>query len=221
MNGVQSESNNQLRGLAHIGLLLLALAYPLVLHFGVLSGGLIAPSLILMLLLANWGVLELIKGRLSGWLIIATALLGIAWLLLEMPDTIQLLKLPPIAINGSLFTLFTMTLLPGQTPLITRFAELLHKDERELNDYERLYTRRVTQFWSGMFAFLTVESAYLAYFADTETWSLFTNFVNYLIVIAGLLIEYRIRERKLPHLEHPGFWNFVRLVRRIEWRSLL
>ncbi|RLW65414.1 MAG: hypothetical protein B6D70_04535, partial [gamma proteobacterium symbiont of Stewartia floridana] len=76
-------------------------------------------------------------------------------------------------------------------------------------------------FWSGMFAFLTIESAYLAYFADTETWSLFTNFVNYLIVIAGLLIEYRIRERKLPHLEHPGFWNFVRLVRRIEWRSLL
>ncbi|MCG7965215.1 MAG: hypothetical protein JAY63_01350 [Candidatus Thiodiazotropha taylori] len=221
MNGVQSESNNPLRGLAHIGLLLLALAYPLVLHFGVLSGGLIAPSLILMLLLANWGVLELIKGRLSGWLIIATALLGIAWLLLETPDTIQLLKLPPIAINGSLFTLFTMTLLPGQTPLITRFAELLHKDERELNDYERLYTRRVTQFWSGMFAFLTVESAYLAYFTDTETWSLFTNFVNYLIVIAGLLIEYRIRERKLPHLEHPGFWNFVRLVRRIEWRSLL
>ncbi|MCG7924979.1 MAG: hypothetical protein JAY67_05480 [Candidatus Thiodiazotropha taylori] len=221
MNGVQPEPNNQLRGLAHIGLLLLALAYPLVLHFGVLSGGLIAPSLILMLLLANWGVLELIKGRLSGWLIIAIALLGIAWLLLETPDTIQLLKLPPIAINGSLFTLFTMTLLPGQTPLITRFAELLHKDERELNDYERLYTRRVTQFWSGMFAFLTVESAYLAYFADTETWSLFTNFVNYLIVIAGLLIEYRIRERKLPHLEHPGFWNFVRLVRRIEWRSLL
>jgi uncharacterized membrane protein len=193
----------------------------LVLHFGVVSGQLIAPSLILMLLLLNWGGLELIKGRLSGWLIISIALLGIAWLVFEKPETIQLLKFPPIAINGSLFTLFTMTLLPGQTPLITRFAELMHKDERELNDYERLYTRRVTQFWSVMFAFLAVESALLALYSDTETWSLFTNFVNYLLVIAGLLIEYRLRERKLPHLEHPGFLKFVRLVRRIEWRSLL
>ncbi|MEJ2619949.1 MAG: hypothetical protein P8163_06710 [Candidatus Thiodiazotropha sp.] len=221
MNGVQTEPNERLRRLAHIGMLLMALAYPLVLHFGVVSGNLIAPTLILLLLLLTWGCLELIKGRYSGWPVMAIALGGIAWLIIEKPDMIKLLQLPPIAINGSLFTLFTMTLLPGQTPLITRFAELMHKDERNLNDYERFYTRRVTLFWSGMFAFLTVESALLAQFADQETWSLFTNFVNYLLVIAGLLIEYRIRERKLPHLEHPGFLNFVRLVRRIEWRSLL
>jgi uncharacterized membrane protein len=221
MNGVQTESNQRLRRFAHIGMLLLAIAYPLVLHFGVVSNNLTAATIILLLLLLTWGGLELLKGRYSGWPIMAIAVAGIAWLIIERPDTIKLLQLPPIAINGSLFTLFTMTLLPGQTPLITRFAELMHKDERDLNDYERLYTRRVTQFWSGMFAFLTAESALLAQFADQETWSLFTNFVNYLLVIAGLLIEYRIRERKLPHLEHPGFLNFVRLVRRIEWRSLL
>ncbi|MES9861799.1 MAG: hypothetical protein ABW157_11210 [Candidatus Thiodiazotropha sp. LLP2] len=221
MNGVQSESNSRLRRLAHICLFLLALAYPLALHAGVINNSLLAPSLILLLLLGVWGVLELLKGRIAGWLIIFFSIFSAGWLLILRPDTVKLLQLPPIIINVSLFTLFTMTLLPGQTPLITRFAELMHKDERDLNDYERQYTRRVTLFWSLMFAFLTVESALLAHYASAETWSLFTNFINYLLVITGLLIEYRIREVKLPHLEHPGFLNFVRLVRRIEWRSLL
>lgn len=221
MNGVQSESNRRIRKLAHLGLFSLALAYPLALHAGVVNDNLLAPSLILLLLLMTWGVLELINRRFTGWLLISVALLGAAWLLIEQPDTVKLLQLPPIAINISLFALFTMTLLPHQTPLITRFAILMHKDERPLTDYERRYTRLVTLFWSGMFAFLTIESALLAQFATTETWSIFTNFVNYLLVIAGLLIEYRIRIKKLPHLEHPGFLNFVRLVRRIEWRSLL
>ncbi|MET0042631.1 MAG: hypothetical protein ABW100_03845 [Candidatus Thiodiazotropha sp. 6PLUC3] len=175
MNGVQSESSSRLRRLAHICLFLLALAYPLALHAGVVNKSLLAPSLILLMLLAVWGVLELLKGRLSGWLIILFAAFGAAWLLIYRPDTVKLLQLPPIIINGSLFTLFTMTLLPGQTPLITRFAELMHKDERDLNDYERQYTRRVTLFWSLMFAFLTIESALLAHYASTETWSLITN----------------------------------------------
>ena len=221
MNGVQSELNGGLRRVAHLSLLLLALAYPLALHAGVINHSLLAPSLILLLLLSVWGLLELLKGRQTGWPIILLAAIGAAWLLIERPDTVKLLQLPPIIINISLFTLFTMTLLPGQTPLITRFAELMHKDERDLNDYERGYTRRVTLFWSMMFAFLTIESALLAYYASAETWSLFTNFINYLLVIIGLLIEYRIREVKLPHLEHPGFLKFIRLVRRIEWRSLL
>jgi uncharacterized membrane protein len=221
MNGVQYKTSVALCRRAHLALLLLALAYPFVLHFGVVNRSLITPTLILLLLLLTWGVLELIKGRLSGWLIILIATIGSGWLLYERPDTIKLLQLPPIAINISLFTIFTMTLLPRQTPLITRFAELMHESERDLNDHERRYTRRVTLFWSGMFAFLTIESTLLAVYASTETWSLFTNFVNYLLVIAGLLIEYRIRVYKLPHLEHPGFLNFVRLVRRIEWRSLL
>jgi uncharacterized membrane protein len=221
MNEVHTKSNSRMRKQAHIGLLLLALAYPLALHIGVVNGNLLVPSLILMLLLMVWGTLELLKGRVTGWLIILIATFCCSWLLIQQPNTVKLLLLPPIAINGSLFTLFTMTLLPGQTPLITRFAEIMHKDERPLRALERLYTRRVTLFWSMMFAFLTIESALLAQYASTETWSLFTNFINYLLVILAMLMEYRIRVWKLPHLEHPGFVNFVRLVRRIEWRSLL
>ena len=221
MNTIQHDINDSLRKWIHLGLLLLAIAYPLALHAGVLNGNLLAPSLILLLLLMVFGALELLKGRTAGWLIVVSALLCCGWLLIQRPDTVKLLQLPPILINGSLFILFTMTLLPRQTPLITRFAQLMHQNERPLKAIELRYTRRVTLFWSLMFAFLTIESALLARYASAETWSLITNFINYLLVVAAMLIEYRIRVRKLPHLEHPGFVNFVRLVRRMEWRSLL
>ena len=221
MNEAQRETSDRLRKGIHLVLLLLAAAYPLALHAGVLNGNLIAPSLILLLLLMVTGVLELLKGRSVGWLIILSSALCCGWLLMHRPDTVKLLLLPPIFINGSLFILFTMTLLPRQTPLITRFAQLMHQNERPLKENELRYTRGVTLFWSMMFAFLTLESALLARYASAETWSLFTNFINYLLVIAAMLIEYRIRVWKLPHLEHPGFVSFVRSVRRMEWRSLL
>ncbi|MET0065863.1 MAG: hypothetical protein ABW076_05915 [Candidatus Thiodiazotropha sp.] len=221
MNGIQDERNRSLRRWLPLAMFLLALSYPLVLHAGVVSGSLLTATLVLLLIILLWGVLELSKSRPSGWLLIGVALGGGLWLWLGEPDKVKLLQLPPILINGTLFFMFSMTLLPDRTPLITRFAQLMHEQERELNTLEQRYTRRVTLFWSGMFVFLTLESAGLAIWASQETWSLFTNFINYMLVLAAMLIEYRIRVRQLPHLEHPGFLPFVKRVRSIEWRSLL
>ncbi len=221
MKGMQQTQNRPLQRWLPLGLLLLGLSYPLVLHLGVVNGNLIPATLIMLLILVCWGILELSKSRANGWPLIGIGLGGVLWLWLGQPDMVKLLKLPPILINGTFFLMFSMTLLPHRTPLITRFAQLMHEQERDLNEVEQRYTLWVTRFWSGMFAFLTLESAWLVFWASEETWSLFTNFVNYLLVLAALMVEYRIRVWRLPHLEHPGFVGFMRRFRSIEWRSLL
>jgi uncharacterized membrane protein len=221
MNRIQPAWLRLLRRWLPLGLLLLAFSYPLVLHLGVISGNLLPATLVMLLILGSWGTLELSKSHVSGWLLIGIALTGVLWLWLGKPDMVKLLHLPPILINGILFLMFSMTLLPDRTPLITRFAQLMHEQERPLKALETHYTLRVTQIWSGIFAFLTLESIWLAFWATEETWSLFTNFINYLLVGIAMLIEYRIRVHRLPHLEHPGFLRFVKQFRSIEWRRLL
>ncbi|MCU7917521.1 MAG: MMPL family transporter [Candidatus Thiodiazotropha sp. (ex Epidulcina cf. delphinae)] len=207
------------RGPVQIALLLLAIAYPLALHGGVVNGNLLPASLILFSLLSLWGVLLVLKQRQTGWLMILLGALASAWLLIRQPETVKLLQLLPIFINGGLFILFATTLFPRQTPLITRFAQMMH--EQALDHTAQDYSRKVTLFWASMFAFLTLESMLLAGLASAEIWSLFTNFINYLLVLAAFVVEYRIRVRRLAHLDHPGFVNFILRLRRIEWRSLM
>ncbi|MCU7906279.1 MAG: hypothetical protein KZQ76_10635 [Candidatus Thiodiazotropha sp. (ex Epidulcina cf. delphinae)] len=202
-----------------IGMLLLVIAYPPALHGGIVNGNLIPACLILLSLLILWGVQLVLKQRQTGWLMILLGALSSAWLFIRRPEMVKLLQLLPILINGGLFGLFAMTLFPRQTPLITRFAQMMH--EQTLDRAAHDYTRRVTLFWASIFAFLSIESMLLAGLASTEIWSLFTNFINYLLVLAAFLIEYRIRLKRLTHLDHTGFINFIFRLRRIEWRSLM
>jgi uncharacterized membrane protein len=221
MNRIQNDNGHHLKKPLQIGLLLIAIAYPAILHTGVIKDNLYPAAMMLLLALVLWGGLELMKRRLIGWFLILVSILGSVWLLMEQPNTIKLLQLPPIFINGAMFLLFSMTLFPSQTPLITRFAQMLHENKQPLNEDESHYTRMVTLFWSGMFAFLTIESVLLASLASREIWSLFTNLINYMLVFVAMIVEYRVRVWRLPNVEHPGFLKFVQMVRRIEWRSLL
>ena len=54
-----------------------------------------------------------------------------------------------------------------------------------------------------------------------ETWSLFTNFINYLLVLMVFLIEHKIRQLSLPKLDHPGFIGFLLALRHFDPRILL
>ncbi|MCU7809621.1 MAG: hypothetical protein KZQ77_00080, partial [Candidatus Thiodiazotropha sp. (ex Notomyrtea botanica)] len=83
------------------------------------------------------------------------------------------------------------------------------------------YTYGVTVLWSALFMIMIVESVLLALYATPEVWSLFTNFINYAFIGLVFFIEYRVRTRKLPHLQHPGFTAFLLSLRHIEWRKLI
>jgi uncharacterized membrane protein len=200
-------------------LLLLLVAYPLTLHLGILSEHLLPAVAILLGLLFVSGLLMLIKGNPYGWLPPLAAITILGGYLLKDADPGLYLKLLPILINGMLCILFSATLLPGQKPLIARFAEIIHA--HALDDLTRRYTRRVTILWSSLFAGMMLESLLLAWLASAETWSLFTNFINYLLVLLVFIVEYQYRIRRLSHLHHPGFFGFLVSLRRIEWRKLL
>ncbi len=139
------------------------------------------------------------------------ALLG--WLF----GAFSLLYAVPVAINVSLCALFGSTLLPGNTPLITAYVELQYDS---VTPEMRRYTRRVTVVWSGFFAIIALQSLLLALFAPAQVWSLFTNCLNYLFVLALFAVEYRIRRRVLRNRRHPGFMRFLANLLRTDFRRL-
>ncbi|MCU7808241.1 MAG: hypothetical protein KZQ73_10300 [Candidatus Thiodiazotropha sp. (ex Semelilucina semeliformis)] len=201
-------------------LLLLLIAYPLTLHLGIVENGSLLPTVTILVGLIWLSGLSMIANKHRiGWLFISGGGMLAAWLYTQAGDPVLVLKLPPILINGILFMLFSSTLLPGKQPLISRFAEIMHG--HKLDPVAIRYTYGVTVLWSVMFMIMIVESVLLALFATPEVWSLFTNFINYALIGLVFFIEYRIRIRKLSHLQHPGFTAFLLSLRRIEWRKLI
>jgi uncharacterized membrane protein len=200
-------------------LLVLLLVYPLTLHLGILEGWLLPAVAILLALVLLSALLMLGNGNRSGWLLLLASLGMAVWLTAMHGNPRLLLRLPPVAINGILCILFGATLLAGQKPLITRFAETMHG--HALDAAAQRYTRGVTILWTTLFALMMTESALLALLASPETWSLFTNFINYVVVLLVFFLEYRLRIRRLPQLQHPGFAGFLLALSRIDWRKLL
>ena len=129
---------------------------------------------------------------------------------------LHLLYLQPILINACGFYLFFRTLLPGETPLISRFAALVRG---QLHPDVARYTHRVTQAWACFFALLTLESLLLALYASPYIWSLFTNLINYLLVAGFFVLEYLIRLRVLADFDHPNFLRYLRNLLKPEIRS--
>ncbi len=199
-------------------LLILLLAYPVALHLGIVTDRMQPALLLLLGLLLLSGVLMLARGNPYGWAALGGLSATAAWIYLYHVEPQTLLKLPPVLINGVLCLAFGYTLLPGRKPLISRFAELMHG--HALDALSQRYTRGVTLLWSVLFALLTLESLLLGMLAEPHLWSLFTNFLNYLFVLLVFVVEYRLRLRRLPHLEHAGFFRFLLDLRRIDWRRL-
>ena len=181
---------------------ILVLCYPPSVHFMPLGA-----ILILLTLLLIVGIDNLRKGERQGRWIFAVCILLFFAVLLSPGQVDLLLYLTPILINFLLFLLFAQTLLPGRHPLITAFAERFHRQKADPVTYR--YTRRVTLLWSWVFALMMIQSIVLSVAASREIWSLFTNFINYVLILMVFLVEYRIRLRRLPHLDHPGFVAFM------------
>jgi uncharacterized membrane protein len=212
-------SGMPLRRLLRTGVLLAVICYPFAVHSSVFSGSVMPGVTALLLLLGLGGIALLLQRRWpeGGLLILLTLLAsGLAFL---YGAGLSLLHLPPIIINLILGTVFASTLLPGRIPLISRFASAFHR--QELDTPTRRYTRRVTQLWVAVFFSMAIVSWLLAIWASHEVWSLFTNFISYLVVLLVFVIEYQVRIRRLPQLEHPGFVRFLLALRKMDLRSLL
>lgn len=125
----------------------------------------------------------LVKSSLLFLLIIIGLL---SWLYLDH----SIIYLPPILMMMAILYPFIRSVMPEQTPLITRIYQLTKKE----NDPTRMsYTDKLTKIWIVFIILLLLNTFYLTFYASLETWSLFTNFINYLLMLSLFVLEWLFR----------------------------
>ena len=182
--------------------LCLFIAYPAVAHFG-------RPLTALALLAALAGYLAAsvwIHHPLR-WLVPPAAAAAVSW---AQPPVEWLLFVPPIGINLALAWVFGRTLMHGRVPLISRFAML---EQGTLSGELVSYTRVLTWLWTLLFLAAAALSLALALSGNRDAWSLFTNFLNYLLVAALFLGEFVYRRLRFRNYRHHSPLQLLRNVR--------
>ncbi|MDH3287963.1 MAG: hypothetical protein OEP48_09620 [Betaproteobacteria bacterium] len=179
-------------------------SYPLLNHLGAVTQEPLWPAS--GIALVTWALLS---GRFQGagavFLGLLTLGLGIGLSSL-FPGV--LLYAPPLALNLALCAAFAGTLRPGREPLVGRFARIERGSDLP-PDLVR-YTRVLTGLWAAFFALMAVVSLSLALWGSTAAWSLFTNLLNYALVVVFFALEYLYRRLRYRHYRHASPGELVR-----------
>lgn len=178
----------------------LAFACPLLLHWGIVweSDVLVRTFfLILALGLLYAGVQQ---QRLLRYGVAAVAL-GVATFWIDTQFTRAIAPIWAAFVYLGLAWLFGRTLRPGVVPLIERFARLEHPEGVPAD--LPAYARRLNWIWTFFFAWLALATVLLATVASTETLSLFTNIISWVLIVLLHLSEhcYRVWWR-FPSISH-------------------
>lgn len=150
-----------------------------------MNSRLLGLTFILVVLVANWWALPLIKSH--------TALLF--WL-------------QDIGLMLMLLITFFRTLLAGRKPLCVSFAEIIHGGPLPA-EHER-YARNVTIAWVIFFGLIILTSTLLFLFVSLSTWSFFVNFLTLPLVAMMFIAEFLVRRRVLTDLPHGNVLDAVR-----------
>ena len=102
---------------------------------------------------------------------------------------------------------FGRSLLAGQVPLCTHWANMLHGP---LSEPVQRYTRSVTLAWTIFFVAVGCTSALLYRFAPLRVWSVFSNFLTLPLAALMFAIEYELRRRRLPWMRRAGLADTAR-----------
>jgi uncharacterized membrane protein len=203
-----------------------AVAYPLLAHAATVTASsrlTLASVVALALAVLLPGLLAL---RPAAWLgaVLATAVIA---LLARQDAAALLLFLPPVLINVFMAWLFGRTLGSGRPSLIERLVRLLHPPEEDLDPAIAAYAARLTAAWTVLFTTLASVNLLLALFATPgglleaaglaptwavpiETWSLFANLLNYLVVGLFFVVEWIYRRRRFPQQPYRNLLDFLR-----------
>ena len=182
--------------------LCLFISYPAVAHFG-------RPltALALLAALAAYVAASLCLGHALRWLAPPAAGIAVYW---AAPPAEWLLFIPPIVINLALAWVFGRTLVRGRIPLIARFAII---EQGTLSAELRTYTRTLTWLWTLLLIVAAALSLALALSGHRDAWSLFTNFLNYLLVAGLFLGEFAYRRLRFRNYRHHSPLQLLRNVR--------
>lgn len=195
----------------------LLLLYPLLVHAAIVLDSRWLELAALLLLATN--VLSAWLVRIRWWAWIAEGLAIVASVIFVMQGEGRLFLYAASVISPlALMWLFGHTLFPGQTPLVTRIADDMMAG---LPDAVRVYTRRVTQMWVMALGGFALANGLLALFASPIVWSLFSNFINYLVVGSLFVAEWLFRRWYMRNYESMTWREYVRALTQINFRRLL
>lgn len=121
----------------------------------------------------------------------------------------------PILFNCFLAYYFYQSLIPGREPVISRVARL--ERGRLLPADVARYTRNLTWGWCVFFLALAVELSVLAVSTTIETYMLFANTINLLLVAAFFLVEYAYRCNHFPQYPQKSLLHFARKIMDGGW----
>lgn len=186
-------------------------AYPLFAYIAILIK---QPLIIITYLLVLLLILSIDKLRNQQWLagILLVITIAVIAYVIQQSYTQYLLYFPPMLIILSLFLLFSQSLMAGQTPLISRYAQLLGDalDAKHLR-----YNRALTIAWSAFFLLMLLTSILLAVFSSQGTWSFFTHVISYPLIALFFIIEFMIRKHHFAGEIEGGFFHFMAKIIKI------
>ncbi len=169
-------------------LVLISIAYPFIVYFGLMKFSPLAVGLGLVTFL----ILRLFLNRRrqsrksEAWIYLIV--LGAVVALLAVNEMLAI-KAYPVLISLSFAAVFGYSLI-YPPPIIERFARMM---EGELDAQAIRYTRHVTEAWVIFFIANASLSLWTALYADLATWTLYNGFISYLLI--GLMFggEYILR----------------------------
>ena len=202
------------RILRWLGVGALMIGYPLLAHYtnefahqGNLGAGVAIAPVVLIALILAW------RSPRRSIMLGALALLAIAlwagWPLLEQHFGL-VYWLQHMGMQLILFMTFGRTLIAGQKPLCTRFAEAVHAP---LTPQHEIYARQVTVAWTVFFAAMALTSTLLFFLTPLATWSVFAYILTLPLVALMFIAEYWIRRWLLPEMRHTRILDAVRAFR--------
>lgn len=152
-----------------------------------------------------------------------------AALLLIAAVAVLLVKMPPVSLFLSacfpalfmamIASLFARSLLPGKTPLIAGMAAAI-RDEvlpQKIADYCRF----VTWLWAIALFLLAALNVAVLLVPGLKGWATTVSIVGYVSVAGLFVMEFIVRGLWLHEFEHPSAMNFLRGMRRLDFRELL
>jgi uncharacterized membrane protein len=205
--------------------ILLAVAYPVVAHLAVVRASITLTVTAIALLIAVAMLPALARGSTSAWL--SMPVLGAAlWSLSRSMHPMLPLYIAPVLVPAFMAWVFGQSLLAGQTPLISQLIRALHPPGEEPEAAVWPYARALTLSWTALFIALAATNLLLAALAEPdglllaggitppitvpqEWWSLFANFIGYLLVAGFFLAEYVYRRRRFPRQPYRNLLDFL------------
>jgi uncharacterized membrane protein len=110
-------------------------------------------------------------------------------------------------IYGLVALFFARSLFAGRVPVCAQLAEQMYG---ALTLEEMAYMRRATAAWALFYSLLTAAILVLFFVVPLRTWSLFTNFVTWgLMVLAGF-VDHALRRLVLPRHREGGILTLIR-----------